>query len=191
MNNKNNNKRSSIQKVDPKAKVSDDNSTTSKKDFSSKSFVNIVFNKYKILAYSILIIVPFSLVIGSLSFWIYDSNLKQDQILDRLSNQLETMPAPISQGRLGLIIKKSNDGLMLEINKEILSSEASGNEFFKTRVAPLEEYFLTISKSTELCPSFSLSSFTILRKERPELIKVPSRSKRTTLFFGCMNYVIN
>jgi hypothetical protein len=31
------------------------------------------------------------------------------------------MPAPISQGRLGLIIKKSNDGLMLEINKEILS----------------------------------------------------------------------
>ena len=53
MNNKNNNKRSSIQKVDPKAKVSDDNSTTSKKDFSSKSFINIVFNKYRILAYSI------------------------------------------------------------------------------------------------------------------------------------------
>ena len=121
MNNRNNNKRSSIQKVDPKAKVSDYNSTASKKDFSSKSFVNIVFNKYKILAYSILIIVLFSFVIGSLCFWIYDSNLKQDQILDRLSNQLETMPAPISQGRLGLIIKKSNDGLMLEINKEILS----------------------------------------------------------------------
>ena len=50
MNNRNNNKRSSIQKVDPKAKVSDDNSTTSKKDFSSKSFINIVFNKYRILA---------------------------------------------------------------------------------------------------------------------------------------------
>ena len=121
MNNRNNNKRSSIQKVEPKAKVSDENSTTSKKDFSSKSFINIVFNKYRILAYSILIIVPFSFVIGSICFWIYDSNLKQDQILDRLSNQLETMPAPISQGRLGLIIKKSNDGLMLEINKEILS----------------------------------------------------------------------
>ena len=121
MNNRNNNKRSSIQKVDPKAKVSDDNSTTSKKDFSSKSFINIVFNEYKILAISILIIVPFLFVIGALSFWIYDSNLKQDQLLARLSNQLETMPAPISQGRLGLIIKKSNDGLMLEINKEILS----------------------------------------------------------------------
>ena len=121
MNNINNNKRSSVQKVDPKAKVSDDNSTTSKKDFSSKSFINIVFNKYKILAYSILIIVPFSFVVGALSFWIYDSNLKQDQLFARLSNQLETMPAPISQGRLGLIIEKSNDGLMLEINKEILS----------------------------------------------------------------------
>ena len=56
-----------------------------------------------------------------LIFWIYDSNLKQDQLLAKLSNQLETMPAPISQGRLGLIIKKSNDDLMLEINKEILS----------------------------------------------------------------------
>ncbi len=121
MNNRNNNKKSSIQKVDPKAKVSDDNSTTSKKDFSSKSFINVVFNKYKILSYSILIIVPFSFVIGALSFWIYISNLKQDQLLAILSNQLETMPAPISQGRLGLIIKKSNEGLMLEINKEILS----------------------------------------------------------------------
>ena len=121
MNNRNNNKRSSIQKVDPKVKVSDDNSTTSKKGFSSKSFINIVFNEYKILAYSILIIVPSSFVIGALSFWIYYSNLKQDQLLARLSNQLETMPTPISQGRLGLIIKKSNDGLMLEINKEILS----------------------------------------------------------------------
>ena len=88
MNNKNNNKRSSIQEVDPKAKVSDDNSTTSKKDFSSKSFVNIIFNKYKILAYSILIIVSFSFLIGSL-FLDLDSNLKQDQILDRLSNQLK------------------------------------------------------------------------------------------------------
>ena len=121
MNNRNNNKRSSIQKVDPKDKVSEENSTTSKKDFSSKSFINIVFNKYKILAYFILILVSFSFVIGALSFWIYVSNLKQDQLLARLSNQLETMPAPISQGRLGLIIKKSNDGLMLEINKEILS----------------------------------------------------------------------
>ena len=54
MNNRNNNKRSSIQKVDPKDKVSEENSTTSKKDFSSKSFINIVFNKYKILAYFIL-----------------------------------------------------------------------------------------------------------------------------------------
>ena len=51
MNNRNNNKRRSIQKVDPKVKVSDDNSTTSKKGFSSKSFINIVFNEYKILAY--------------------------------------------------------------------------------------------------------------------------------------------
>ena len=110
MNNRNNNKRSSIQKVDPKAKVSDENSATSKKDFSSKSFINIVFNKYKILAYSILIIVPFSFVIGAISFWIYVSNLKQDQLLARLSNQLEKMPAPISQGRLGLIIKNLMTG---------------------------------------------------------------------------------
>ena len=31
------------------------------------------------------------------------------------------MPTPISQGRLGLIIKKYNDDLMLEINKENFS----------------------------------------------------------------------
>ena len=121
MSNRSNNKRGSIQKVDPKAKVSDDNSTISKKDFSSKSFINIALNKYKILALTILFIVTFSFIIGTLSFWIYISNAKQDQLLARLSNQLETMPAPISQGRLGLIIKKSNDGLSLEINKEILS----------------------------------------------------------------------
>ncbi len=51
MNNRNNNKKSSIQKVDPKAKVSDDNSTTSKKDFSSKSFINIVFNNQAIFRF--------------------------------------------------------------------------------------------------------------------------------------------
>ena len=54
-------------------------------------------------------------------FWIYNSNLKQDQLLAKLSNQIEMMPTPISQGRLGLIIKKYNDDLMLEINKKNLS----------------------------------------------------------------------
>ncbi len=115
------NNRNSTQKVTQKNKTTDDNFIISQKGFSAKNFIKTVLNKYKILTFTFPIIVSFSLVIITLSFWIYNSNLKQDQVLARLSNQLETMPAPISQGRLGLIIKKSNDGLMLEINKEILS----------------------------------------------------------------------
>ena len=120
MNNRNNNKRNNIQKVAAKTKISDDNSIRSKKDLNSKSVINIFLDKYKILTLTILIIVSFLVVIGALSFWIHNSNVKQDELLARLSNQLETMPTPISQGRLGLIIKKTNDALILEINKEIL-----------------------------------------------------------------------
>mgnify|MGYP001347034047 CR=1 FL=1 len=120
MNNRNNNKRNNIQKVAAKTKISDDNSIRSKKDLNSKSVINIFLDKYKILTLTILIIFSFLVVIGALSFWIHNSNVKQDELLARLSNQLEKMPTPISQGRLGLIIKKTNDALILEINKEIL-----------------------------------------------------------------------
>lgn len=120
MNNRNNNKRNNIQKVAAKTKISDDNSIRSKKDLNSKSVINTFLDKYKILTLTILIIFSFLVVIGALSFWIHNSNVKQDELLARLSNQLETMPTPISQGRLGLIIKKTNDALILEINKEIL-----------------------------------------------------------------------
>ena len=120
MNNRNNNKRNNIQKVAAKTKISDDNSIRSKKDLNSKSVINTFLDKYKILILTILIIFSFLVVIGALSFWIHNSNVKQDELLARLSNQLEKMPTPISQGRLGLIIKKTNDALILEINKEIL-----------------------------------------------------------------------
>ena len=119
MNNRDSNKRSNIQKTNPKIKSPDDSSFSTKKELVTDNFLNIIFNKYKILTFSIFISVLFLIVTAILSFWIYNSNLKHDQLLAKLSNQLETMPKPISQGRLGLIIKKSNDELLSEINKEI------------------------------------------------------------------------
>ena len=62
---------------------------------------------------------------------IYNSNLRQDELLDKLSYKFETMPNPISQGRIGLIIKKSNDALVSEINKELTSINEKLNEIDK------------------------------------------------------------
>ena len=62
--------------------------------------------KYKISTFIILISILNLIFLVLIIFWIYSSNLKQDQLLAKLSNQIEMMPTPISQGRLGLIIKK-------------------------------------------------------------------------------------
>tara|TARA_A100001015_G_scaffold287583_1_gene357484 strand:+ start:2274 stop:3338 length:1065 start_codon:yes stop_codon:yes gene_type:complete len=121
MNNRNNNKRNNVQKTNQKINNLEDNSISTKKDLNSESLIDIILNKYKILTFAILILGLFLIVTLMLSFWIYSSNFKQDQLLVRLSNQLELMPKPISQGRIGLIIKKANDALTSEINSEILS----------------------------------------------------------------------
>ena len=121
MNNRNNNKRNNVQKTNQKINNLEENSISTKKDLNSESLINIILNKYKILTFYILVLGLILIVTFILSFWIYSSNFKQDQLLVRLSNQLEIMPKPISQGRIGLIIKKSNDALTSEINSEILS----------------------------------------------------------------------
>ncbi|MFL2802840.1 MAG: hypothetical protein ACJ0DD_08850 [Paracoccaceae bacterium] len=121
MNNRNNNKRNNVQKSNQKVNNLEDNSISTKKNLNSESLINTILNKYKILTFAILVSGSFLIVIFILSFWIYSSNFKQDQLLVKLSNQLEIMPKPISQGRLGLIIKKSNDALTSGINSEIVS----------------------------------------------------------------------
>ena len=55
----------------------------------------------------------------SLSVWFYQIILEHESKLNGLTQRLEDMPEPISQGRLGLIIQKSNKKLESEINADL------------------------------------------------------------------------
>ena len=121
MNNREENKKNNLQNKNQNIKNSKADVLKTKKEFNILSFININLKKYKIFTLIILISILNLIFLVLIIFWIYNSNLKQDQLLEKLSNQLEMMPTPISQGRLGLIIKKYNNDLMSEINKEILS----------------------------------------------------------------------
>jgi len=59
----------------------------------------------------------------SLSVWFYQIILEHDSKLNGLTQRLEDMPAPISEGRLGLIIKKSNKKLESKINADLILLE--------------------------------------------------------------------
>tara|TARA_A100001011_G_C14238469_1_gene812165 strand:+ start:52 stop:1113 length:1062 start_codon:yes stop_codon:yes gene_type:complete len=128
MESSNNNKRNNIQKKNQRIKTSDDNSLSLKKVQNSKQMINDIFNKYKILIFTTITLGLFLIIFTILIFWIYNSNLEQNQKLAVLSNKLNAMPEPISQGRLGLIIKKSNDVLRLDINNEISSINEKIND---------------------------------------------------------------
>ena len=113
VNNKNNPQNKNQDIKNSKARI-----LNTKKEFNIFSLINMTLKKYKISTFIILISILNLIFLVLIIFWIYNSNLKQDKLLTELSNQIEMMPTPISQGRLGLIIKKNNDDLMLEINKE-------------------------------------------------------------------------
>ena len=121
MNNKEENKKNNPQNKNQDIKNSKDNILNTKKEFNIFSLINMSLKKYKNSTFIILISILNLIFLVLIIFWIYNSNLKQDKLLTELSNQIEMMPTPISQGRLGLIIKKYNDDLMLEINKKNLS----------------------------------------------------------------------
>ena len=121
MSNKEENKKNNPQNNNQDIKNSKANILNTKKEFNIFSLINMTLKKYKISTFIILISILNLIFLALIIFWIYNSNLKQDQLLAKLSNQIEMMPTPISQGRLGLIIKKYNDDLMLEINKKNLS----------------------------------------------------------------------
>ena len=121
MNNKEENKKNNSQNKNQDIKHSKTDILNTKKEFNIFSLINMNLKKQKISTFIILISLLNIIFLVLIIFWIYNSNLKQDQLLAKLSNQIEMMPTPISQGRLGLIIKKNNDDLMLEINKEIFS----------------------------------------------------------------------
>ncbi len=59
----------------------------------------------------------------SLSVWFYQIILGHENKLKELTQRLENMPAPISKGRLGLIIKKSNKSLESRINADLILLE--------------------------------------------------------------------
>ena len=121
MSSKEENKKNNPQNNNQDIKNSKANILNIKKKFKIFSLINMTLKKYKISTFIILISILNLIFLALIIFWIYNSNLKQDQLLAKLSNQIEMMPTPISQGRLGLIIKKYNDDLMLEINKENFS----------------------------------------------------------------------
>ena len=121
MNNKEENKKNNPQNKNQDIKNSKDNILNTKKEFNIFSLINMSLKNYKNSTFIILISILNLIFLVLIIFWIYNSNLKQDKLLAELSNQIEMMPTPISQGRLGLIIKKYNDDLMLEINKKNLS----------------------------------------------------------------------
>ena len=54
-----------------------------------------------------------------LGLWLYQIILDQENKLDELTLKLDEMPAPVSRGRLGLIIKKSNQTLEKKINTDL------------------------------------------------------------------------
>ena len=118
MSNKEENKKNNPQNKNQDIKNSKANILNTKKEFNIFSLINMTLKKYKISTFIILISILNLIFLVLIIFWIYNSNLKQDQLFAKLSKQIEMMPTPISQGRLGLIIKKNNDDLMLEINKE-------------------------------------------------------------------------
>ena len=121
MSSKEENKKNNPQNNNQDIKNSKANILNTKKEFNIFSLINMTLKKYKISTFIILISILNLIFLVLIIFWIYNSNLKQDKLLAELSNQIEMMPTPISQGRLGLIIKKYNDDLMLEINKKNLS----------------------------------------------------------------------
>ena len=121
MSNKEENKKNNPQNKNQDIKNSKDNILNTKKEFNIFSLINMSLKNYKNSTFLILISILNLIFLVLIIFWIYNSNLKQDKLLAELSNQIEMMPTPISQGRLGLIIKKYNDDLMLEINKENFS----------------------------------------------------------------------
>ena len=125
-----------------KIKAQIDNSINAQEDLKSNRLIKIIFKKYKILTFFSLLIFLFLSVTVTLVLWIYNSNLRQDELLDKLSYKFETMPNPISQGRIGLIIKKSNDALVSEINKELSSINEKLNEidkFINSQPKPISE----------------------------------------------------
>ena len=90
------------------------------------SFLGII-KRYKnalivLLSVLLTINVIFSIV---LSLWFYQTVLDQENKINDLSLTIQTMPEPISQGRLGLIIKKSNKNLENKLKENLVSLEKS------------------------------------------------------------------
>ena len=174
MSNKEENKKNNPQNNNQDIKNSKANILNIKKEFNIFSLINMTLKKYKISTFIILISILNLIFLVLIIFWIYNSNLKQDQLLAKLSKQIEMMPTPISQGRLGLIIKKNNDDLMLEINKENSSLNNKIKEienFINSYPKPISEgkIGLIIDKKIQKNLSSDIGS-SLISKQNQEII---------------------
>lgn len=93
---------------------------------ADNSFLGMI-KRYKnalivLLSVLLTINVIFSIV---LSLWFYQTVLDQENKINDLLLRIESMPEPISQGRLGLIIKKSNKNLENKLKENLVSVEKS------------------------------------------------------------------
>ena len=93
---------------------------------AGNSFLGII-KRYKnalIVLLSVLLTINVIFLIV-LSLWFYQTVLDQENKINDLSLRIQSMPEPISQGRLGLIIKKSNKNLENKIKENLVSVEKS------------------------------------------------------------------
>ncbi len=106
--------------ISEEEKDSDTNKSKNENDRFNSFIGN---NKKSLILFMIFILTIFLISSFILSIWFYKFSLKQSAQLQELTLRLNNMPSPVSQGRLGLIINKSNKNLEKKVSEELLSLE--------------------------------------------------------------------
>ena len=106
--------------ISEEEKDSDTNKSKNENDRFNSFIGN---NKKSLILFMIFILTIFLISSLILSIWFYKFSSTQTAQLQELTLRLNNMPSPVSQGRLGLIINKSNKNLERKVSEELLSLE--------------------------------------------------------------------
>lgn len=99
------------------------------KDNSLKKEINVKRSPLIIILGALLSIVILLYVITGV--WLYKTISIQEDKVNILTKKLEQMPKPISQGRLGLMINKSNQNLEAKIGNDVIALQEKIQEIRK------------------------------------------------------------
>ena len=158
---------------------------------AGNAFLGII-KRYKnalivLLSVLLTINVIFLIVLG---LWFYQTVLDQEKKINDLSLRIQSMPEPISQGRLGLIIKRSNKNLENKLKENLVSLEKSIqkiNEELGAFPKPMSEGKVglildkgikTFRKDIEKQVSSVLSSFDRKDEKRTESKELSSEARK-------------